>query len=268
MRFAPWPRLDAPLRAFGVIRVFVKIRVLPSMDATLSLARRLEAAGCSLLTVHGRTREQKTGCACDWAGIATVKAALGIPVLANGGIETPEDVGACLAATGCDGVMSSEAALENPAVLSGTPTSRSGQASVTREYVAFARAHPPRATAILKAHLFKLLFLALEAHRDLRERLGAAMEADVVLRVAEEACSREEALARARPEEMNARCDRPGAPFTTWYRRHRNGPPGSDPLSSGPPADVAPVKDARVDAALAKDAQPHATLAGGAPANG
>ena len=220
--------------------------------------------------MHGRTRDhnKNTVGPANYSIIRKIKESLKIPVILNGGISNFEDVENALKFSGCDGVMSSEAALENPAVLSGTPTSRSGQASVTREYVAFARAHPPRATAILKAHLFKLLFLALEAHRDLRERLGAAMEADIVLRVAEEACSREEALARAQPEEMNARCDRPGAPFTTWYRRHRNGPPGSDPLSSGPPADVAPVKDAHVDAALAKDAQPHATLAEGAPANG
>jgi tRNA-dihydrouridine synthase len=82
------------------------------------------------------------------------------------------------AATGCDAVMTSEAALENPSMLAGVPTSRSGQAAVTREYIALARAHPPRAVAVLKAHLFKLLFLALEANRDLRDRLGAVMSAE------------------------------------------------------------------------------------------
>jgi 2-polyprenyl-6-methoxyphenol hydroxylase-like FAD-dependent oxidoreductase len=38
----------------------------------------------------------------------------------------------------------------------------------------------PRAVAVLKAHLFKLLFLALEANRDLRDRLGAVMSAEGV----------------------------------------------------------------------------------------
>jgi len=207
------------------IPVFVKMRVLPQLERTLSLVKRLEAAGCSLLTIHGRTREQKTSCAADWALLATIKRSVTrMPVVANGGVEQPEDLERCLAATGCDAVMTSEAALENPSMLAGVPTSRSGQAAVTREYIALARAHPPRAVAVLKAHLFKLLFLALEANRDLRDRLGAVMSAEEVFQIGLETCEREEAAAREHPEEMNARCDIEGAPFTSWYRRHRNSP--------------------------------------------
>ena len=206
------------------VPVFVKIRVQPCLDDTLDLARRLEGAGCALLTVHGRTREQKTGCQCDWEAIATIKRALSIPVVANGGVEQPEDLRRCLDATGCDAVMTSEAALENPALLSGLPTSRSGQAAIAREYMALARLHPPRAVAILKAHFFKILFLALDLHRDLRDQLGTTMDPEAVFAVATEACEREEAAARERPDEMRARCDVVDAPFTTWYRRHRNSP--------------------------------------------
>jgi hypothetical protein len=62
--------------------------------------------------------------------------------------------------------------------------------------------------------LFKLLFLALEANRDLRDRLGAVMSAEEVFQIGLETCEREEAAAREHPEEMNARCDIEGAPFT------------------------------------------------------
>ena len=57
------------------------------MDATIDLCKRLEAAGCALLTVHGRTRFQnkQTVGSCDWDAIKTIKEALTIPVLANGG---------------------------------------------------------------------------------------------------------------------------------------------------------------------------------------
>ena len=134
-------------------------------------AQRLEAAGASLLTIHGRTRQQKCACAADWAAIRTVKASLGIPIIANGGVERPEDLDACLEATACEAVMTSEAALENPAVFSGQAISRKGQAMLTRQYIHYARLHPPRAIAILKAHLFKLLYMALQevGNRDLRE---------------------------------------------------------------------------------------------------
>jgi tRNA-dihydrouridine synthase len=102
------------------VPVTCKIRVLPTLEATLSLARRLEAAGCALLTVHGRTRTnmKQAITATDWAAIAAVKAAVGIPVIANGSIACAEDVRACLAATGVDGVMVSEAILENPGLFS------------------------------------------------------------------------------------------------------------------------------------------------------
>jgi tRNA-dihydrouridine synthase 1 len=216
----------------------VKIRVLPAADgsvdtaATVALALRLEAAGASLLTVHGRTRVQKCACDCDWATIRAVKQALRIPVLANGGVERPEDLEACLAATQCDGVMTSEGALENPSLLSGVPTSRLGQLQVARDYVSLSREHPPRAVAILKAHFFKILYMALDLHRDLRDRLGAGLDAETVYGVVEAVCEREEAACREKPDELSARCDREGAPYQTWYRRHR-GEKEADPNRYG-----------------------------------
>jgi len=39
------------------VPVTCKIRILPSEEKTIELAKRIEAAGCSVLTVHGRTKE-------------------------------------------------------------------------------------------------------------------------------------------------------------------------------------------------------------------
>ena len=100
------------------VPVTCKVRMVPDRAATIALCKRLEASGCSLLTVHGRTRDQKgqlTG-EVDWSIIKEVKEALSIPVIANGGIETAADVIRCLEETGADGVMSSEAILACPDV--------------------------------------------------------------------------------------------------------------------------------------------------------
>ena len=67
--------------------------------------RHLEEAGAQLLTLHGRTREQRFKGDADWAAIAAVKQALSIPLIANGDINSPDDALRCLQQTGAAGVM-------------------------------------------------------------------------------------------------------------------------------------------------------------------
>ena len=67
--------------------------------------QQLEDAGAQLLTLHGRTREQRFKGHADWGAIAAVKQALTIPLIANGDIQTPNDALRCLQQTGAAGVM-------------------------------------------------------------------------------------------------------------------------------------------------------------------
>jgi tRNA-dihydrouridine synthase B len=80
----------------------------------LRLARAAEAAGIAMLTVHGRTREQGYKGAAEYETIAAVKAALRIPVVANGDIDSPHKAAAVLAATGADALMIGRAAQGRP----------------------------------------------------------------------------------------------------------------------------------------------------------
>jgi tRNA-dihydrouridine synthase len=70
-----------------------------------ALARRAEAAGVALITVHGRTRCQRFGGAADWAYVRHVVSAVRVPVVVNGDILCPASARAALAASGAHGVM-------------------------------------------------------------------------------------------------------------------------------------------------------------------
>ncbi|MDF1485943.1 tRNA dihydrouridine synthase DusB [Ramlibacter sp. H39-3-26] len=80
----------------------------------VALARRFEAAGIQMLTVHGRTREQGYKGEAEYDTIAQVKAAVRIPVVANGDIDAPEKARDVLRATGADAVMVGRAAQGRP----------------------------------------------------------------------------------------------------------------------------------------------------------
>jgi nifR3 family TIM-barrel protein len=118
-------------------------------DATINapdLARRAEAAGVHMITVHGRTRCQFYTGHADWAAIRAVKEAVSIPVIANGDIGSIEDIQRALTLSGADGVMVGRRAYGAPwlpghlaqAIVSGVmpaaPTGEALHSLIVRHY--------------------------------------------------------------------------------------------------------------------------------------
>ena len=81
-------------------------------------ARMCEDAGANMITIHGRSRSMRYDGECCYEEIAQAKAAVSIPVIANGGIFSAKDAEEMMERTGADGVMIARYALENPFIFS------------------------------------------------------------------------------------------------------------------------------------------------------
>lgn len=103
------------------IPVTAKMRILESKEKTLEYAQMILSAGASVITVHGRHRDQKghkTGLA-DWSVLRYLRERLppDTVIFANGNILRHEDIYRCLEETRADGVMSAEGNLHDPSIF-------------------------------------------------------------------------------------------------------------------------------------------------------
>ena len=83
----------------------------------VEIAKVAESSGVDFIAVHGRTREQFYSGSANWEEIAKVKAAVKIPVIANGDVKNFESLDKIFSVTKADGVMIGRAAQGNPFII-------------------------------------------------------------------------------------------------------------------------------------------------------
>jgi len=161
---------SAVVRAVHPLPVTAKIRI--GWDAAninaVTTARVLEDCGIRRIAVHGRTKEQAYGGAADWDVIAAVAAAVAIPVIGNGDIDSAETALKRRAESGVSGLMIGRAAMSGPWVFAEIRAAFDG-----RDY------RPPTDTerwALIARHCREEIVLRgdeLHAMRSMRSRLMA-----------------------------------------------------------------------------------------------
>lgn len=120
-----------PQKAASIIRALVEavdkpvtVKIRLGWDAehinVVAFAQMAEHAGASAVAVHGRTRDQYYAGKADWDMIRRVKESVGIPVIGNGDVTTPQEAARMFAETGCNAVMIGRAARGNPWIFAQT----------------------------------------------------------------------------------------------------------------------------------------------------
>lgn len=164
--------MDSPLILYEMVSniskafnkpLLCKVRIFKNYEKTLKMCRLLQNAGCYILTIHGRTKEEKRSGEhlANWQVIKQLKRDLRIPVISNGNIRDYNDIEHCFGETMCDGVMSATSLLVNPALFS---SKNIPPFQLAEEYLEYARKYRATVTQIRK-HIFYILRKPLNNHQ-------------------------------------------------------------------------------------------------------
>lgn len=183
-------RMVAQLVRAVPVPVTAKIRLGWEQRNYLEVARVLEDSGVAAIAVHGRTKAQSYAERADWGAIAEVRAAVRVPVLANGDVRTVADIAAIRAATGCAGVMIGRGAVGNPWIFQRrdiTSVTYAERLAVIRRHLAAMLAYYGERIGLLlfRKHVVKYV-QGLDEAGLLRNRLVACESAAALLQVLEE----------------------------------------------------------------------------------
>ena len=171
-----------------IITVKFRIGITEKKLITAEFAKRMEGAGASLITVHGRTKDKMYSGAVNYKEIESAKKSVKIPVIANGGVFSLEDANTLINETGADGVMLARAALFDPQVFCElTGKERISKGELFKKQMEWTRIHcDDRFTTVFMRKMAAFYVKGERGAAAFKERLFSAQTPDEVLAIAKE----------------------------------------------------------------------------------
>ena len=190
--------LENPILAEKIVKecvksgkiITVKFRIGISADklVTEEFAKRMEGAGASLITVHGRTKDKVYAGEVNFEEIAKAKNAVKIPVIANGGVFSDADAETLLRETGADGVMVARASLFDPQIFCEL-TGREGESKLNmfkKQLEWTGQVCDERFTTVFMRKMCAFYVKGMKGAAAFKDRLFQAQSPQEILSIAEE----------------------------------------------------------------------------------
>ena len=190
--------LENPILAEKIVRECVKSGKIITVKCRIGIdnehiitqefAKRMEGAGASLITVHGRTKDKVYAGEVNYREIAAAKNAVKIPVIANGGVFSRADAEKLMDETGADGVMVARAALFEPQVFAQI-TGRAGESKLTmfeKQLVWTKERFDERFVVVFMRKMAAFYVKGMRGAAAYKERLFSAASTAEILQIARE----------------------------------------------------------------------------------
>lgn len=170
------------------ITVKFRIGITEKSLITTEFAKRMEGAGASLITIHGRTKDKVYAGDVNFKEIASAKAAVKIPVIANGGVFSDADAEKLLQETGADGVMVARASLFDPQIFCElTGVEKESRLEMFKKQMLWTQeTSDPRFVVVFMRKMAAFYVKGTRGAAAFKERLFQAQTADEIMKIAEE----------------------------------------------------------------------------------
>jgi tRNA-dihydrouridine synthase B len=170
------------------ITVKFRIGITEKNLITTEFAKRMEGAGASLITIHGRTKDKVYAGDVNFKEIASAKAAVKIPVIANGGVFSDADAETLLQETGADGVMVARASLFDPQIFCElTGVEKESRLEMFKKQMLWTQeTSDPRFVVVFMRKMAAFYVKGTRGAAAFKERLFQAQTADEIIKIAEE----------------------------------------------------------------------------------